>query len=107
MIRMLEHLSYEDKLREWGLFRQAPKTFQYQNGAYRQAGRALIIRECSGNTRSNGFTLKESRFRLDFWKKFFTMRVVRCWKGLLREAAVVPSLEAFKARLDEALGSLM
>ncbi|KFQ70238.1 hypothetical protein N335_04089, partial [Phaethon lepturus] len=54
----------------------------------------------------NGFKLKEGRFRLDIRKKFFTMRVVRHWNRLPREAVDVPSLEAFKARLDGALSSL-
>ena len=34
-------------------------------------------------------------------------RVVRCWNRLSREAANVPSLEAFKAKLDGILGSLI
>jgi len=44
---------------------------------------------------------------LDVRGKFFTRRVVRCWKGLPREAVDAPSLEVFKARLDEALGNLV
>ena len=39
--------------------------------------------------------------------KFFTKRVVRRWHRLPREAVDAPSLEAFKARLDVALGSLV
>ena len=39
--------------------------------------------------------------------KFFTLRVVRCWKRLPREAVDAPFLEVFKARLDGALGSLV
>ncbi|KFP19556.1 hypothetical protein Z169_00427, partial [Egretta garzetta] len=54
----------------------------------------------------SGFKLKEGRFRLDIRKKFFTVRVVRHWNRLPREAVDAPSLEAFKARLDEALSSL-
>jgi len=46
---------------------------------------------------------KEGRFILDRRKKFFTMRVVRHWNMLPREVMDAPSLEMFKARLDEAL----
>ncbi|KFQ36834.1 hypothetical protein N332_05429, partial [Mesitornis unicolor] len=55
----------------------------------------------------NGFKLEEGRFRLDMRKKFFTVRVMRHWHRLPREAMDAPSLEVFKARLDEALGSLV
>ncbi|KFR00457.1 hypothetical protein N306_00167, partial [Opisthocomus hoazin] len=55
----------------------------------------------------NGCKLKEGRFRLDIRKKFFTMRVVKHWYRLPREAVDAPSLEVFKARLDEALSSLV
>ncbi|KFR05979.1 hypothetical protein N306_14254, partial [Opisthocomus hoazin] len=55
----------------------------------------------------NGCTLKEGRFRLDIRKKFFTMRVVKHWNRLPREAVDAPSLEVFKARLDAALSNLV
>ena len=42
-----------------------------------------------------------------FRRKFFTQRVVTPWNRLPKEAVDVPSLEAFKARLDVALGSLV
>ncbi|KFR01617.1 hypothetical protein Y956_12922, partial [Nipponia nippon] len=54
-----------------------------------------------------GFKLKEGRFGLDIRKLFFTMRVVRHWNRLPREAVDAPSLEVFKARLDGALSSLV
>ncbi|KGL93507.1 hypothetical protein N301_03774, partial [Charadrius vociferus] len=55
----------------------------------------------------NGFKLEEGRLRLDIRKKFFTLRVVRHWHRLPREAVAAPSLEVFKARLDVALGNLV
>ncbi|KFV18170.1 hypothetical protein N340_00397, partial [Tauraco erythrolophus] len=55
----------------------------------------------------NGFKLKEGRFSLDIRKKFFTQRVMRHWNRLPREVVDAPSLEVFKARLDEALGNLV
>jgi len=46
-------------------------------------------------------------FNLDIRKKFFTIRVVKHWNKLPREAVEAPSLETFKARLDGALSNLM
>ena len=40
-------------------------------------------------------------------RKFFTQMVVTHWNRLPKEAVDAPSLNAFKARLDVALGSLV
>ena len=53
------------------------------------------------------FKLRQERSRLDIRRKFFTHRVVTHWNRLPKEAVDAPSLEAFKARLDVALGSLV
>ena len=47
------------------------------------------------------------RLRLDIRRKFFTQRVVTHWNRLPKEVVDAPSLEAFKVRLDVALGSLV
>jgi len=72
-----------------------------------QTGEGHFTRACGDRTRGNGFKLKAGRFRLDIRKKFFTMRVMRHWHRLPREAVAAPSLAVFKARLDEALNNLI
>ena len=55
----------------------------------------------------NAFELEDSRFRLDFRKKFFIMRIMRHWNRLPTEVVDAPTLEAFKARQDVALNNLV
>ena len=65
MIRGLEHLSCEDRLRE--LFSLEKRrlqgdlivAFKYLKGTYRKDGEGLLIRECRDRMRGNGFKLKE------------------------------------------------
>jgi len=115
MVRGLEHLSYEERLRELELFSLEKRrqlghlfaSFQYVKDASKKAGEGLLTRAWSDRTRSNGFKLKEGRFRLDIRKQFFTTKVVRRWNRLPREVVDALSLEVFKARLDGPLGNLV
>jgi len=108
-------MSYEDRLREFWLFSLEKRklwgdliaALQYLKGAYRKDGEGLFTRVCSDRARGNGCKLKEGRFRLDMMKKFFTMRVMKHWNRLPREAVAALSLEVFKARLDRALSNLV
>ncbi|KAK4811092.1 hypothetical protein QYF61_016378 [Mycteria americana] len=120
-IRGLEHLSYEERLRELGLFSLGKRrlrgnlivAFQYLKGAYEKDGDRLFSRACSDRTRGNGFKLKEGRFRLDIRKKFFydvvniIKKLLKHWNRLPREVVDASSLEVFKVRLDEALSNLI
>ena len=78
MIRGLEHLSCEERLKELGLFglekrrlqRDLVVALQYLKGAYKQEGERLFMRVDNDKTRENGFKLRQGRFRLEMRRKF-------------------------------------
>jgi len=115
MIRGLEPLCCEERLRELELFSlqkgrlQGDLIVAFQNltGPIEKMGKDLFSRACCDRTRCNDFKLKAGRFILAIRKKFFTMRVVKHWRRLPREVGDAPSLETFKARLDGALSHLV
>jgi len=110
----MEHLSHEGRLKELGLFsletrrlqRDLTVAFQYLKWSYRKEGDRLFTRLCGHRTRGNDFRLKEGRFMLVIWRSF-TVRVVRHWNKLPSDMVDEPSLDTFKARLDQALGNLI
>jgi len=72
MIRGLEHLSYEERLKGLGLFslwrrlqENITVAFQYLKGDYKQEEDQLFTRSYSSKTRGNGSKLKGGRFRFD------------------------------------------
>ena len=115
MIRGLEHLCCEERVRELRLLslekrrvrRHLRAAFQQPEGACKKTEDELFTRACTDRTRGNSLKLEKGRFRLDIRKKFFTMRVVRPWYRLSKEVVDAPSLEVFKARLDGALSNLV
>ena len=86
-IQGMEHVSYENRMRELGLFCLEKRrlwgdprvAFQHLKEGYEKEEDRPFSRICCDRTRGNGFELKEGRFRLDIRKKRFTVRVVRHW----------------------------
>ena len=87
MIWGLEHLLWAKAERVGVLqpgdekaLRRPVAAFQDLKGSCKKDGDRLFSRACCGRTRSNGFKPREGRCRLNVRKKFFIVRVMKCWQ---------------------------
>ena len=105
---MIRGLSYEERLKELGLFSLEKRGLrgvhiyvnQYLKGGCQDDGAGLFLVVPSDRMRSNWHKLKHRKFHRNMRKNFSTVRATEHWKRLPKESVAFPPLEIFKILLN-------
>ena len=88
----LEHLPYEERLRDLGLFSLGKRlrvnlinAYKYLMGSSQVGGVRLFSMVPNDRVRSNRHKLGHRKFRMNMRKNFFTLKVIKHWNRLSRE----------------------
>lgn len=115
MTRGLKHMSFEERLRDLGLYSLEKRTLKgdlinvHKNPRkecqdHRDKLFSLVP---SNRMRSNRHKLKHGKFHQNMRKKVFTEQVTEHWNRLPRKAMECPSLEVSKTLLDAILRNVL
>lgn len=92
MIYSLEHVSYDERLRELGLLNLEKRrpgglmsVYKYLMGVSEEDEARLSPTVPSESTRGNWHKLKYMKFHANIRKTFFTVRLVKHWSRLTSE----------------------
>ncbi|CAM4671246.1 unnamed protein product [Caretta caretta] len=99
----------ERRLKELGLFSLTKRRLRgdmialckYIRGINTGEGEELFKLSTSVDTRTNGYKLVIGKLRLEIRRRFLTIRGVKFWSSLPREAVGAKDLSGFKIKLDK------
>ena len=108
-------MSYEERLKFLPLpsleFRRMRgdliETYNVCNKIYDSVTTCDMFEMSTNNTRSNGLKIKKINCEHEFFKKFFTNRVINVWNRLPTHVASADSVNMFKNSFDKLHRELM